>query len=101
MNIQVLPPTVAAQIAAGEVVERPASVVKGLVENDIAAATTQISVSIEQGGTRSIKVRDNGSGIPVDQVETAFSRLAPSKLRTADDLRKIAIPGFRREALHS
>ena len=101
MDIRVLPPNVAAQIAAGEVVERPASVVKELVENAVDANATQISVAIEQGGTRSIRIQDNGSGIPADQVETAFSRHATSKLRTADDLRNIATLGFRGEALPS
>ncbi len=101
MDIRVLPPKVATQIAAGEVVERPASVVKELVENAIDAGATQISVAIEHGGTRSIRVQDNGSGIPDDQVETAFSRHATSKLRTADDLRNIATLGFRGEALPS
>ena len=101
MDIRVLPPNVAAQIAAGEVVERPASVVKELVENAIDAGATQISVSIEQGGTQSIRVQDNGSGVPGDQVGTAFSRHATSKLRTADDLRSIATLGFRGEALPS
>ena len=101
MNIQVLPPTVAAQIAAGEIVERPASVVKELIENAIDASATQISVAIERGGTKSIRVQDNGTGIPASQVQTAFSRHATSKLRTADDLLNIATLGFRGEALPS
>ena len=101
MDIRVLPPNAATQIAAGEVVERHASVVKELVENAIDAGATQISVSIEQGGTRSIRVQDNGSSIPAKQVETAFSRHSTSKLRTADDLRNIATLGFRGEALPS
>ena len=89
MDIQIVQPTVAAHIAAGEVVEHPASFVKELVENAIDAGATQITVSIEQGGTKSIRVQDNGSGIPADQVVTAFSKHATSKLRTA-----------RRSALH-
>ena len=101
MTIAVLPARVAAQIAAGEVVERPASVVKELVENAIDAGATQVNVSIEQGGTKSVRVQDNGSGIPADQVATAFSRHATSKLRTADDLHSIATLGFRGEALPS
>ena len=101
MDIQILPAIVAAQIAAGEVVERPASVVKELVENAIDAGASQVNVSIEQGGSKSIRVQDNGSGIPADQVATAFSRHATSKLRTTDDLRNIATLGFRGEALPS
>ena len=83
MYIQVLPPNVSAQIAAGEVVERPASVVKELVENALKADTTQISVSIEQDGTKSIRVQDNGSGIPGDRAEAVFSQL----LRVRSELR--------------
>ena len=101
MEIQVLAPTIAAQIAAGEVVEQPASVVKGLVKNASDAGATQITVSIEQGSARFIRVQDNGSVIPANQVETAFSRHATSKLRTADDLRNIAMLGFRGEELPS
>ena len=84
MDIQILQPTIAAQIAAGEVVEWPASVVKELVENAIDAGATQITVPIEQGGTRSVGVQDNGSGIPAEQAVTTFARQATSKLRTGD-----------------
>lgn len=101
MDIQTLPPTVAAQIAAGEVVERPASVVKELVENALDADASAIQVSIRQGGTSFIQVVDNGHGIPADQVAAAFGRHATSKLRTADDLTHIATLGFRGEALPS
>ena len=101
MEIAVLNPSVAAQIAAGEVVERPASVVKELVENAIDAGATDIKVSIEQGGTHSMEVTDNGNGIPEPELMLAFSRHATSKLRTAQDLTDIQTLGFRGEALPS
>ncbi len=87
------------RIAAGEVVERPASVVKELIENSIDAEADDIRVEIVAGGRRSIRVSDNGSGIPADQVELAFARHTTSKLRRAEDLTKITSLGFRGEAL--
>lgn len=101
MPIQVLPPAVAERIAAGEVIERPASVVKELIENSIDAGATEIHVHLEDGGKALIEITDNGSGMEPKDLRLCIERHATSKLQTLDDLEKIATLGFRGEALPS
>jgi len=100
-RVVILDESTANQIAAGEVIERPASVVKEMVENSLDANATSITVEILNGGIKSIKIIDNGDGMDADDVEMAFERYATSKIRSIDDLNRISTMGFRGEALAS
>src|SRR5438477_8157422 len=100
-SIRVLPPDVAARIAAGEVIERPVSVVRELLSRAIGAGASRISLEIEDGGITLIRVTDDGRGIPPEEVELAFERHATSKISRADDLGHVRTLGFRGEALPS
>ena len=101
MNIRILDPRVAQQVAAGEIVDRPASVVKELAENALDAAATRIEVELEEGGTSRILVRDNGSGMAQEDAKLSVVRHATSKIQTVEDIDAVTTLGFRGEALPS